>query len=331
MYKNGIEVIYFAYRPDKKLFHSLAMISSQELLPDSVRIFLTVEDEAYDRMSGDGQKDVTYSIDSKQPGDGASLEITDIGWERPDDGFLEKVRIAADGIRNISVEYIKRSEFGHGRTRQIAMDSSKYEKVLLITQDAVPQGRDLTLNLSRALEDPDAACAYARQTAYRDSDDIEKIYRKFNYPATSRSKTASDIKKMGIKAFFSSDVCCMYKHDIFDTIGGFDKSLKFNEDSIFAFHALKAGYTVEYAADAVVFHSHSDPLKVKFKRSIELAVSQKEHPEVFGSVSSEHEGIRFLFVALRYLVKKKNYIGITKLFMNCIAKYAGYFYGKHFK
>ncbi len=315
MYRNGIEVIYFAYKPDDKLYRSLKRLADGKLLPEAVRVFLTLDDR-------------DFAEKSEHNGD---LSENECGNDIKGSGIADRIKASARGIPKVGIEYIRHSEFRHGGTRQLATESSPYEKVLLITQDAVPYDDRLLEKLDEALDNNDAACAYARQTAYSDADDIEKIYRRFNYPLKSRSKTASDIEKIGIKAFFCSDVCCMYRHDIFDKVGGFDRSLKFNEDSIFAFHALKAGYTVEYVADAVVYHSHNDPLDLKFKRSRDLAASQKEHPEVFGCVSSEHEGIRFLSYAVRYLIKKKNFKGIAGLFLSCAAKYAGYFAGKHFK
>ncbi|MCR5324808.1 MAG: glycosyltransferase [Lachnospiraceae bacterium] len=293
MYKHGIEAIYFAYEPDDRIYVSIGRMLRQKKAVDSIKIFLTanVEDDAFED------------------------KIT---------GIFKNYRDKTE----YKIIYIKRKDFGHGRTRQEAMDSSKYDHVLLITQDAVPVNDMLTANLYAALENEDAACSYARQEAYSYANEVEKLYRRFNYPAMSRSKTASDLEKTGIKTFFCSDVCCMYKHDIFDSLGGFDVSLKFNEDSIFAFHAIKGGYSVEYAADAIVYHSHNDALIKQFRRSRDLARSQKEHPEVFENVSSENEGIRFFVHSAKYLVKKKDYKDLFILFCTCAVKYAGYFIGK---
>ncbi len=105
--------------------------------------------------------------------------------------------------------------------------------------------------------------------------------------------------------------------------------MQFNEDSIYAFYALKAGYTVEYAADARVYHSHDLSFKEMFKRSKAIAASQKAHKEIFGQVSSEHEGMKFLILGSKAFLKKKDYISVFRLFITCAVKYAGYFVGKH--
>ena len=298
---NRIHVIYLAYRPGSRFYESVGMMPGQSLKPDVLSVYLTLDDADYDRSD----TDEIYAACKKR--------------------ILEN----ASGIRKVEVIPVRKSGFGHGLTRQKAIDASDCEYVLFMTQDAVPCDRFLIENLFTALDNPDAACAYARQRAYREADDVEKIYRLFNYPKKSRTKSAIDIEKYGIKAFFCSDVCCMYKHSVFDLIGGFDTGLKFNEDSIFAFYALSKGYTVEYNADAAVFHSHNDSLKTKFFRSRDLARSQKEHPEVFGHVSSEHEGMKFFTRSASYFIKKRKYSAVISLFLNCAVRYLGYFAGKH--
>ena len=330
MYIEGLEVVYLAYKPDKKLFCSLERMARQVLLPDLVSVYLTVEDD--DPVF---TETCIFSASEHNSKGAEDTNAGSIGKNKVRKSFGEsefetKVRDACKGIRKVRVEYVRKSEFGHGRTRQAAMDASEYDRVLLMTQDAVPVNKKLTLELDCALDSDDAAVAFARQKAYPNADSVERLYRQFNYPSASRSKCASDIDKIGIKAFFCSDVCCMYKHELFDRLGGFDTSLNFNEDSIYAYNALKNGFTVEYAAKAMVYHSHNESLKQKFLRSRQLAHSQKENPEVFSHVSSEHEGMKFFTGALKHLVGTGDIKGVIKLISNCAAKYLGYFAGKHF-
>ena len=294
-----LEAVYLVYEPDGRLYESVGMLARQVRKPDILTIYMTVEDDA--------------------PEDDPGTEA-----------IREKIRACALGIDNIRFNDVRRSQFGHGRTRQQAMDESGCEYVMFITQDAVPYDNSLTLELLRALDNPDAACAYARQRAYPDADDVEKLFRAFNYPRKSRSKAAADIGKIGVKAFFNSDVCCMYRHSVFDAVGGFDRELKFNEDSIFAYNALMHGYTVEYVAEAVVWHSHNVDLKKLFARSADIARSQLEHPDIFENVSSAHEGIRFFTKGAGYFIRNMRPLSAVRLFIYCAVRYAGYFKGKHF-
>lgn len=54
---------------------------------------------------------------------------------------------------------------------------------------------------------------------------------------------------------------------------------------IYAAKAVEAGYSIAYAADAEVVHSHNYTNGQQFHRNFDLGVSQAEHPEVFGGVS----------------------------------------------
>lgn len=225
---------------------------------------------------------------------------------------------------------VDKSEFSHGGTRQQAMDNSSGEYVLFMTQDAIPADKHLTAKLIKALEKSDACMAYARQIPRKSADDIERFTRHYNYPSKSHSQTFDDLKTKGIKAIFCSDSCCMYKKSVHDSLGGFDRTAQFNEDSIFAFKALNNGYTVEYCAEARVFHSHNLTLKEQFKRNRAIAISQKMHPEVYGNIISEKEGIKYLTAGIQYFIKKRQLVNAVMLIITAAVRYAGFFAGKHF-
>ena len=86
------------------------------------------------------------------------------------------------GYDNIIIEEIEQDEFDHGGTRDKGVRMSEADYVLLMTQDAVPAGRDLTEKLMEAMEDEDIAAAYARQVPRKDCTLTERYTRSFNYP-----------------------------------------------------------------------------------------------------------------------------------------------------
>ncbi len=230
----------------------------------------------------------------------------------------------------VIVEQVQKADFSHGGTRQMAMDDAIADYVLFMTQDAVPYDEDMTEALLNAVSKPGAAAAYARQIAYAGADSVEKYTRRFNYPTKSRTQTAKDLQTIGVKAIFCSDTCAIYSRTLHKQIGGFDTSADFNEDGIFAYHALNAGYTVEYCAEAKVYHSHDFTMKQQFERSCTIALNQKAHPEIYCKLKSESEGIRYIRTGVRFFAKKKKYRSVVKLIVTGIVRYAGYFCGKHF-
>ncbi len=219
-------------------------------------------------------------------------------------------------------------EFDHGGTRHMAAEKGTGDLILFMTQDAVPADRYLIENLVRYFQDGQVAAAYARQLPQTDCPLIERYTRSFNYPDESRIKTREDMKELGIKTFFCSNVCAMYRRKTYERLGGFPRNVIFNEDMIFAGRLIQAGYAIAYGADARVIHSHRYGLRQQLRRNFDLAVSQKQCPEVFASVQSESEGIRLVKETARWLAGKKRWDQIPVLFFQSGAKYIGYRLGK---
>jgi rhamnosyltransferase len=175
------------------------------------------------------------------------------------------------------------------------------------------------------------AVAYARQLPYEDCREIEKYTRGFNYPDSSRIKSKDDINELGVKTFFCSNVCAAYNREIYEELGGFVKKAIFNEDMIFAGHAVNAGYRVAYEAEALVYHSHNYTCMQQFRRNFDLGVSQAQHPEIFKAVSSESEGMRLVKRTAAYLAEIKKKRLIPYLIVSSGFKYIGYQLGKRYE
>ena len=240
-------------------------------------------------------------------------------------GFLER-------YKNIEVHHVSFKEFDHGATRNRGTAYSNADIFVCMTQDAIPSDSFLIERLVEALEGTKkAAAAYARQLPLPDCREIEKYTRSFNYPEEARVKSKADIGELGIKTYFCSNVCAAYNRNIFDMMGGFVKKTIFNEDMIYAGHAVQAGYKIVYAAEAKVLHSHNYSCMQQFHRNFDLGVSQAEHPEVFAGVSSQSEGISLVKKTIKHLVEVKQKRMIPYLIVSSGFKYAGYQFGKHYK
>lgn len=233
--------------------------------------------------------------------------------------------------KNIEVHHLSEKEFDHGRTRAKAVQYSKADIFVCMTHDAIPENELLIQKLVEALtQGENIAAAYARQLPLPNCREIEKYTRSFNYPDTSSVKSLADVDRLGIKTFFCSNVCAAYNREIYESVGGFVKKAIFNEDMIYAGHAVNAGYRIAYAADALVRHSHNYTCMQQFRRNFDLGVSQAQHPEVFDVASSESEGIRLVKDTMRHLSKTGNKRLIPYLIVSSGYKFAGYQFGKHY-
>jgi len=233
--------------------------------------------------------------------------------------------------RQVVVSHLSKKEFDHGRTRARGVGRSDAEVFVMMTQDAMPADEKLIEALTAALEEEGVAAAYARQLPAPDAGPVETYMRGYNYPRISRVKSLEDLPELGIKTYFCSNVCCAYRREIYEELGGFIRHAIFNEDMLFAAKAIRAGYRIAYAADARVIHSHNYTCGQYFHRNFDLGVSQADHPEVFQGVPSEGEGIRSVKGAAAYLRQQKRRRKIPGLLLQSGCKYAGYWLGKHYQ
>ena len=287
-----IDIIIPVYKPDQKFLALVDKLEHQTVAVNKI-IIMNTERQYFDRLVK-----------------GTS--------------FFEK-------YQNVCVINLKKEDFDHGLTRRQGVEQSDAQVFVMMTMDAMPVDGDLVEKLTAPLEKGDVSVSYGRQMAGKNSGEIERYTRKFNYPGKGCEKSAKDVEKLGIKAFFCSNVCAAYRRDIYDRLGGFVSRTIFNEDMIYAAGAIKAGYKIVYAADAKVVHCHNYTYRQQFRRNFDLGVSQADHPEVFAAVSSEGEGAALIRKTTVHLWKSGKKRLIPGLYISSCFKYAGYLLGKHYK
>ncbi len=296
-----IDVVIPAFYPNKRLLDILDMLKRQTMPPRAVHIINT-EEAGLSRLL------------SKEGTDQRALEA----------------RYAGIGLEII---HIAREDFDHGGTRnQGARRAAGADFVLMMTQDALPADEKLLQNLTApfAADDRLAAC-YARQLANPDASAAEQYSRSFNYPDVSRTKSQADFAELGIKTYFCSNVCAVYRRDVLEKLGYFPEHMIFNEDMVFAGRAMQAGYHIRYEAGARVYHSHNYGPGAQFHRNFDLGVSQADHPEIFAASSSEGEGVRYVKAVVAHLQKTKAAGEIPGFVICCAARLIGYKLGKSYQ
>lgn len=232
---------------------------------------------------------------------------------------------------NIEVYHIEQEEFDHGKTRNAGVTHTEAEYLLFMTQDAIPADSHLVERLASAFGRTQVKAAYARQLPREDCRELERYTRSFNYPKKSRIQRQEDLDTLGIKTFFCSNVCAMYEKETFLKQGGFVNRTIFNEDMIYAGGLIKSGYEIAYVSEAKVVHSHNYSGIKQLRRNFDLAVSQTEHPEIFGGIASEQEGIRLVKQTAVHCIKiGKPWLILSLVFLSG-CKYIGYRLGKNYR
>lgn len=242
-----------------------------------------------------------------------------------------------EGVRGLQVHHLTKAEFDHGATRNAGARFSRADLIVFMTDDAVPADEYLIERLAGAFSQrgplgESVIMAYARQLPDKNCAPAERCTREFNYPPESCIKTRADLERLGIKTFFASNVCCAYDREKFWFQGGFVTRTIFNEDMIFAGRAvLEDDYAIAYVAQARVIHSHNLGCMAQFHRNFDLAVSQADHPEIFGAVRSESEGVRLVKRTARGLCRQHRPWLIPGMIVRSAFKYAGYRLGKCYR
>lgn len=286
-----VDVIIPTYKPDKSLFKLIDRLNSQTVKPNKI-ILMNTEEKYYDSLVMGQKHDAS--------GD------------------------------NLEVHHLSKREFDHGRTRNFGVMKSKADIFIMMTQDAMPADDKLIEKLIAPLEDESIAAAYARQLASVGSSTVEKLTRIYNYPSKSLVKGKKDIERLQIKAFFCSNVCCAYRRETFDELGGFVNKAIFNEDMLFAAKALNEDFRIAYVAGARVFHSHEYSAKQQFKRNFDNGVSHRDNPEVFENIKSEGEGKRMVKTVINKLCANKEASKVPGYIWMSACKYMGFKLGERY-
>lgn len=261
---------------------------------------------------------------SIQPGRILILNTTVPGKEDIVTPYIEKY--------GVEVYQIPQKEYDHGGTRDYGASLSKADYIMFMTQDAVPVDRHLIEHLLKAFEeDEKISLCYARQIAGKHGDILERYTREFNYPDRDIVKGKEDLAAMGIKAFFCSDVCAVYKKSVYDALGGFVKKTIFAEDAIMAYHMIMADYKIKYSKDAKVVHSHNYTYLQQLRRNFDVGVAHSEYHAVFGAVQSVPEGVKLVKETCRQMIEEKKYLQLVDLFFASGFKFLGYKLGCHYK
>lgn len=187
------------------------------------------------------------------------------------DGTLEIVKLRPA----VRLHQIPNSEFGHGRTRNLAVSLSGADFVAFLTQDAVPADPDWLAEMLRPFDlNADVAGVFGRQVPRADccptvKRDVAKVFAGFG-PDTAvllqrRTPTLSDDASRQAMSFFS-DVNSAVRRSVMERIPFRD--VAYAEDQAFGRDVIDAGLIKAYAPRGRVLHSHSYPLGEYFHRML---------------------------------------------------------------
>lgn len=218
---------------------------------------------------------------------------------------------------------IKRKDFNHGGTRNLAVENATGDIVIFLTQDALPYDEYFIEYIIKPLENEDVVAAYGRQMVDEKAIPTEIFARRFNYSEKGIIKSKENIKELGIKAFFFSNVCSAIKRKELEQVGKFPARAIMNEDMLIASKFILNGYKIAYVPEAKVIHYHNYGLIKQFKRNFDIGVFFSENKWILQYGKTEKEGIRYLKDEVKFLWQE-NKIWIIYAILENIFRYSGY-------
>ena len=225
-----------------------------------------------------------------------------------------------------SVKVISKNDFGHGKTRQIALEMAETEIVCFLTQDALlADNTSVEKLVSFLFQDELLGAVYGRQLPNPHTGILGAFARIYNYPEQSFINCFEDRERKGLKTAFLSDTFSAYKKSVLQKVGGFPLHSNFGEDSYVAAKMLMAGYKTGYCAEAKVFHAHDYTFQQEWNRAKEIKQFHNSEPwllETFGR--PEGEGVKFLLAQIEYLAGNGYLLTIPVAIIQDIIKFLGY-------
>lgn len=228
----------------------------------------------------------------------------------------------ADGFR---VHRIAPEEFGHGRTRNLAVRLARGQVICFLTQDVLPCTPDWPILFARALQEPGVAGVYGRQVP-RDASTMEMFFVALNYPDTPlRFRPAPNGHHPRPGRVLFSNAFSAVRRDVALRVPFVD-DVPVSEDQIWAHQVLRAGYSILYEPAAEALHAHSYSLRGLFRRTYRVGRALRAIGLDAGA--SLPESARFLAGELAYFVRQGHTHRLPQLLAYEFIRWAGFQAGR---
>lgn len=295
-------------------------------------------------MTDPGEPTVTVVIPTFD-GEETIGKVLDVVFDQ-ESALPFEVLVIDSGSRDRTVEIVKRHpvrlieipnrEFGHGKTRNLAVEISNSLFITFLTQDAIPASRQWLDHLVHGFDlDPNVAAVYGPHIPRADADpktkrDLVEFFAGMGGPDRPMLQSRGD-------PTFFSDVNGCIKKEIWKLIPYRD--LSYAEDQAFGKDILEAGYLKVFEPRAAVIHSHSYPPMTHFRRQfdewvgLKVAIGITEEWSLLkvmgGTVRGSLVDGRLIWAAKEYQVTRRlRFIG-KAIVMNLARRLGSYLAARH--
>lgn len=239
-----------------------------------------------------------------------------------DSGSSDRTLTIINQFPSIRLHTIQKENFGHGKTRNVAVQMAKGEIVVFLTQDATPATKFWLKEMVRPFDlNPQIAAVFGMQKP------------RWNCCCTVKNEVLSAFQSFGsgVSLSFQQKSELVNSQDDFDLLTFFSdvnsavrkehnkripyRDVEYAEDQLLGIDIIKAGLVKVYTPFGAVFHSHNYNVSEYFRRKYTETV---EHQKVSGRFWSI--GFADYFIAIVkgvisdwfYITKDKEYTLLKK-------------------
>jgi len=191
-----------------------------------------------------------------------------------DSGSKDRTLEITKNTKEARLIQIPNSEFGHGKTRNLAVNEADSKYVAFLTQDAVPSSPYWLDGLLEPFElFEKVSCVFGKQIPRPAciapvKREVESVFQSFGDDASISIQRKSELTTtFNIINTFMSDVNSAVRRDSVLEVPFQD--LDYAEDQALGTDHLNHGWLKAYSPLGSVYHSHSYPLVKYFKRKVD--------------------------------------------------------------
>jgi rhamnosyltransferase len=182
---------------------------------------------------------------------------------------------------NVRIVQIPESEFTYGRSLNIGVEKAEGIFIANLSAHALPKNEKWLTHLIGGFEEHAVAGVYGRQVAEARLNPFEAMQNE-EFFGLERIKFSLRDEDM-LKYIHFSNSNCAIKRSIWEKFR-FNESAPYAEDMLWQKKVIGAGYSVVYAPDAEVYHTHSVDIGNAYRGSRDCAYS-------LGLMSSKKQSI----------------------------------------
>lgn len=203
----------------------------------------------------------------------------------------------------IKIFKIPRSDFGHGKTRNLGARLAQGRYVVYLSQDAIPYDNNWLANLLINLKKEDVAGVFGKQIPNITANPLDSFSYKEDYPDIKKNISIQNYKKNNV--IFSNVNSAVKKSIILEY--PYTENIPASEDFGWAIDIIKKNYKLIYEPTAAVIHSHEfsfiNTIKLYFDQGVSYSQIYQHENSTYLMLNSKRRFIN----KIKYLIKNYKY------------------------